>query len=721
MARRGNQPKRGIDQTSSKSKKKDPDVKGFVDELLSGEHLNSPLTDCASRTSVAGDGRKKNKKSKNVSKKSELKVDGVEVGSSVPDNSVSGESMEKLPRDFNTSHVSNNSSGNHDGADNHRVNGSFIAGRTDKLGIFRMMVLENLRHYALSILRISRGWLERKQPVFAAVVRNVYKFRKYIQLKLVHTYPIVLKWLFHLGNILLLVSMVWLDCAFRGMDSFLRMGTTSFFSILWFSILSIIAMIGMFKFLLVLAFAALIGVLVGYIISLLVIVIAGGVFLWIYGSFWTTSVVIILAGLAFILSCERISLSILTVYSVYCAWAYVGWLGVLLGFNLSFISSDALIYFLKNNIDERRSKSSERADGVQGDRSYFNGEAQFQYSDVGSRKSMDRNAGVASTSGADSEISSEDEVVRLLNCTDHYSALGLSRYQQVDESVLKKEYRKKAMLVHPDKNMGNEKAAEAFKKLQNAYEVLLDSLKRKAYDDELRKEELLSYFCRFQGSSQKSGRHGLFPNGFARSEGDGKDPLGEARRIACKKCGSFHIWFQTKKSKLKARWCQDCEELHQAKDGDGWVEQSSQPLLFGILRKVDVPVAYVCADGRVYDATEWYICQGMRCPANSHKPSFHVNTSITKNSFGKGSSTSHRGGGVEAAAANMEENMTEEEFFEWLQNAMQTGMFENFNGVNLNESSQSSTKNDTKTGSANTSGGGSASSSRKKKKGKKPW
>jgi len=44
-------------------------------------------------------------------------------------------------------------------------------------------------------------------------------------------------------------------------------------------------------------------------------------------------------------------------------------------------------------------------------------------------------------------------------------------------SLLKREYRKKAMLVHPHKNMGNEEAAEAFKKLQNAYE--LDRLKQK--------------------------------------------------------------------------------------------------------------------------------------------------------------------------------------------------------------------------------------------------
>ena len=145
------------------------------------------------------------------------------------------------------------------------------------------------------------------------------------------------------------------------------------------------------------------------------------------------------------LSRERIALSITTLYSLYCAWTYVGWLGVLLGFNLSFISSDALIYFLKNNIDEQRSKPFERPDGARGDQRFFNGEAHFHYSNAGSGQSTDRSPGVASTSGDDSELTSEDEVVRLLNCTDHYSALGLSRYQQVDVSVLKREYRKKVI------------------------------------------------------------------------------------------------------------------------------------------------------------------------------------------------------------------------------------------------------------------------------------
>ncbi|GMP57165.1 hypothetical protein CsSME_00021361 [Camellia sinensis var. sinensis] len=415
------------------------------------------------------------------------------------------------------------------------------------------------------------------------------------------------------------------------------------------------------------------------------------------------------------LSHERLALLITTSYSIYCAWTYVGWLGLLLALNLSFISSDALIYFLKNNMNEHRRphRATEQTAGKQGQSGFFYSEPEFSCPETGSGPSADRSPGIPSTSGTDSEITSEDEVVRLLNCTDHYSVLGLSRYENVDVSILKREYRKKAMLVHPDKNMGNEKAVEAFKKLQNAYEVLLDSLKRKEYDDELRREDLLNCFRRFQNASQKNGRHKFFASGFARTDADGEDPLVEARQISCRKCGNFHIWFHTKKSKSTARWCQDCKDFHQAKDGDGWLEQSSQPLLFGILQKVDPPRAYVCADGKIYDATEWYICQGMRCPANSHKPSFHVNPSLTaKHNNGKGTSSGQRGGAM--PSSNLEEGMTEEEFFEWLQNAAQAGMFDDFPGSTSSESPSTRPGNFSKSA-------GSSSGSKRKKKGKKQW
>ncbi|KAJ4842934.1 hypothetical protein Tsubulata_042331, partial [Turnera subulata] len=567
-------------------------------------------------------------------------------------------------------------------------------------------------------------------------------------------------WLTQVWNIMLLLLMVWVDCTIRGIDSFFRLGTTSFFSVIWCSILSVIAMVGMSKFLIVLmlktynlaalsgrlliicieaskAIAAIVGVFIGLILSLMVVAIAGLVFLWFYGSFWTTLIVIIIGGLAFILSHERLTLLITTVYSVYCVWSYTGWLGLLVALNLSFVSSDILIYFLKNNMNQNRrsDRTPEQSAGMEGRPGFHAESFHSSYPETGPGLSAERSSGVPSTSGVDAELTSEDEVIRLLNCTDHYSALGLSRFENVDISLLKKEYRKKAMLVHPDKNMGNEKAAEAFKKLQNAYEVLIDSAKQKAYDDELRSEELLNYFRRFQSTSQKNGEHGFFASRFPRSEVDGEDPFEDSRRIACKKCGNFHLWIHTKKLKSRARWCQDCKDFHQAKDGDGWVEQSSQPFFFGLLQKVEAPSAFVCADSKIYDATEWYICQvsvdelgvivlypdfgvqGMRCPANTHKPSFHVNTSVTsKHNGSKGSSSGQRSGRM--PTSNMEETMTEEELFEWLQNAMQAGVFENFNGSTPAESPSARAGNGPRSG---TGGSGSGSSNKKKKKGKKQW
>ncbi|KAL4643212.1 hypothetical protein ACB092_02G077700 [Castanea dentata] len=221
------------------------------------------------------------------------------------------------------------------------------------------------------------------------------------------------------------------------MDSFLRMRKTTFFSVIWFSIFSVIAMVGLLKFLVVLALAALIGVFVGFTRAILVVAISGTVFLWFYGSFWTTAFVIFLGGLAFMLSHECIALLITTVYSIYCAWAYVGWLGLLIGLIFSYFSSDVLMHFLKNNINQHRgpNRFPEQTSGMQGQPGCFHGDtAQASTSETGLGLSADRGPGVPSTSRTNSELTFEEEVVRLLNCTEHYLVLGLSWCEDIDVS-----------------------------------------------------------------------------------------------------------------------------------------------------------------------------------------------------------------------------------------------------------------------------------------------
>lgn len=95
---------------------------------------------------------------------------------------------------------------------------------------------------------------------------------------------------------------------------------------------------------------------------------------------------------------------------------------------------------------------------------------------------------------------------------DYYEVLGVSR--NADAAAIKKAYRKLAKKYHPDSNEGNATAAERFKEVNEAYDVLSDEKKRKLYDQ-------FGHAAFEEGAGNYGGAQGNpFGSGFGGSQGN---------------------------------------------------------------------------------------------------------------------------------------------------------------------------------------------------------
>ncbi|XP_027170895.1 uncharacterized protein LOC113770585 isoform X1 [Coffea eugenioides] len=513
-------------------------------------------------------------------------------------------------------------------------------------------------------------WLQSKKICYSVVRTTASCFRDKIGIFIERHWPMVCCACARLGRLMLLLLIRWKDCGVRGFRSFIGLGSAALLVIMWSCFLSLTSLSCLVYVLLSMGAAGIAVQYLGYTPGLFIVGLFAILILWMYANFWITGTLFIVGGYLFSLNHARLVVLMAMIYAMYCVKVRVGWFGVFLSINLAFLSNDVLNYVLQccDNlsesvpIEEQTKSESFTEDG-------FSTECEYSVpadepEKVQSCKSSSKPAVASSLVNKQKESTAKQviredensiiEMKRILGSNNHYEALEFPRNKKVDSILLRKEYRKKAMLVHPDKNMGSTLASESFKKLQCAYEVLSDAVKKRDYDEQLKKEESKSVIQRSSSTSRQQ---------------DSSDYcLEESRRIQCTKCGNSHIWVCTNRTKAKARWCQDCCQYHQAKDGDGWVEYKGS-LIFDQPRKVEIPRAFVCAESKIFDVSEWAICQGMACRPNTHRPSFHVNmVGLDKSS--QRSNSSRYPWDLDA------EVMDEDEDFElWLQQALASGLF----------------------------------------------
>src|SRR5258708_32508223 len=101
--------------------------------------------------------------------------------------------------------------------------------------------------------------------------------------------------------------------------------------------------------------------------------------------------------------------------------------------------------------------------------------------------------------------------------SDYYQILGVSETATTDE--IKKAFRRLAKQYHPDRNPNNPQAADRFKEINEAHDVLSDAEKRKKYD-QLRRYGAFAGPGGFGGGAGGGGPSGRRGRGAPADSGD---------------------------------------------------------------------------------------------------------------------------------------------------------------------------------------------------------
>lgn len=265
MARKGNQQRNGLNRNG-------PSYKNIVSEMVSKEDLKShdgkiaeeePST--ADHPVMSSSPREGKNNTKGSGKKNKQRSAGVScIGKSDDTNPNLSQTVDTSStiRDPAGSDLSSGTSGsrgndemfngsnyNQKISSNNVSEGVPVENMMQNSGLSAAVAGKDLRAVTLYILKVVSEWIEQQKPRFATVVAVIRMAQDYVRLKVEHVFPIIFTWILYFGKLMLLLSMVWLECGIRGLDSLLRLGTTSFFTVIWCSILSAIAMTGITKFL----------------------------------------------------------------------------------------------------------------------------------------------------------------------------------------------------------------------------------------------------------------------------------------------------------------------------------------------------------------------------------------------------------------------------------------------------------------------------------------